>query len=171
MKVLGIDPGTVVTGYGIVDGSGAGGTKKLVCLCEGTIRTTPKAPLAVRLLEISSAIDKVIEEYAPDCASVESVFYAKNVKSAITLGHARGVVLTSAARGGLSVYEHSPSTLKQSVVGYGNATKEQVQKMVKTLLNMSTTPKADAADALAAAICHINHSSFIKAAGKAARAI
>lgn len=163
MKVLGIDPGTRITGYGIVEsaggtgGSGGGGGTGLIRVCEGEIAPDPGLPLSERLHVISKTLMGVVEEHRPDTVSVESLFYAKNVKSAIMLGHARGVAFLSAAAFGVPVVEYSPSTIKQSVVGYGSATKQQVQKMVKVLLNTGEDSGPDAADALAAAICHIHH--------------
>ncbi len=154
LRVLGIDPGTLVTGYGIVERGRSG---DLIHVCDGEIRAGRGVTLAERLLSISESLRKVIDEYRPDCVSVESVFFAKNVKSALMLGHARGVVLLSAAFSKLPVHEYSPRTVKQAVVGYGGASKEQVQKMVSLLLNTASAPKPDAADALAAAICHIHH--------------
>lgn len=153
MRVLGIDPGTVAMGYGVVEKAGT----KLTCVEYGVVKPKRGAPLHERLLTLSEALDEVIERLSPEAASIEEVFHAKNVKSAITLGHARGVALLSASKGGLSVFEYSPSTIKQAVTGYGMAEKGQVQKMVSMLLSTKETPLPDAADALAAAICHINH--------------
>ncbi len=165
MKILGIDPGTIVTGYGIVEeggksdsGSGRTVNSGLRHLCSGEIRTDPKAPLPERLLEISKGLIEVMETHRPEGVSIESLFFAKNVKSAMALGHARGVALLSAASFGLEVFEYSPMMIKQAVVGYGGATKEQVAIMVKKLLNIDEVRGSDAADALAAAICHIHHS-------------
>jgi crossover junction endodeoxyribonuclease RuvC len=158
VKVLGIDPGTRTTGYGIV--SKAGGSK-LVYVCEGRIVLDTGAPLSERLLVISKTLNRIVEEYRPDNVSVEALFFARNVKSSIMLGHARGVAFLSAAAFGIPVFEYSPTKIKQAVVGYGGATKQQVQKMVKLLLNTSEDSKPDAADALAAAICHIHHSGGI----------
>ncbi len=153
MRVLGIDPGSHITGYGIVDSVKG----RLIHVCNGCIVTIPKNPLALRINSIFDNIHSVMSEFKPDSAVIEEVFYAKNVKSALMLGHARGVVLLCAARHNLPIFEYSPMKIKQAVVGYGNATKEQVQKMIKTLLKMDSMPKPDASDALAAAICHINH--------------
>lgn len=152
--MLGIDPGSHITGYGMVDSEKG----RLFHVCDGSIVTAPKNPLTLRLNSIFDSIQKVIDEFKPGAVVVEEIFYAKNARSAIMLGHARGVAMLCAARHGLPVFEYSPMKIKQAVVGYGNATKEQVQKMVKALLNMDSIPKPDAADALAAAICHIHHS-------------
>ena len=152
MKILGIDPGSIVTGYGVVRKGGRG---RLTHLCDGEIRPAPGTSLPERLLVISDGIKRVIDEQAPDAVAIESVFFAKNVRSAIILGHARAVPLLTAASSGLRVFEYAPRSVKLTVTGYGNATKEQVQKMVGILLNIGKTPGPDASDALAVAICHI----------------
>lgn len=154
MRILGIDPGSLIAGYGIVE-SGPGG--RLIHVCEGQIKTGETRPLPERLLVISKELNSIIEAHGPEAVSIESLFYAKNFKSSVVLGHARGVALLSAASFGLPVFEYAPSAVKLAVTGYGNATKEQVQKMVKALLKTSQSFKADAADALAIAICHIHH--------------
>lgn len=154
MRVLGIDPGSRITGYGVVD-KGRGG--KLAHVCNGHLLLDPSAPLPERLLVISNALKGIIDEFKPDAMSIESIFFAKNVDSAIKLGEARGVPLLCAASSGVPVYEYAPRSVKQAVTGYGNATKEQVQKMVGMLLKTQVQLKPDAADALAIAICHIHH--------------
>ncbi len=154
MRVLGIDPGTIKTGYGIVD-KGRGGS--LIHVCNGVIKGGTGKALPLRLKNISESLNELINEYEPDCVAIETVFTAINAKSAITLGHARGVALLSAATFGAPVHEYSPKTIKLAVVGYGGATKDQVQKMVAMLLKTGTTPESDAADALAVSICHIHH--------------
>ena len=153
MRVLGIDPGSHITGYGVVDGDKG----RLMHVCDGSIVTGSKNPLTLRLNSIFDSIQKVISEFKPDGIVIEEIFYAKNARSAIMLGHARGVAILCAGQHGLPVFEYSPMKIKQAVVGYGNATKEQVQKMVKVLLKINSIPKPDASDALAAAICHIHH--------------
>jgi crossover junction endodeoxyribonuclease RuvC len=154
VKILGIDPGSRVTGYGVV--SSAKGSS-YVKVAEGEIKVNTRSELPVRLKEIYTGLKAVIEEHRPDAVSIESVFYGKNVKSAIVMSHARGVALLSAAEHSISVYEYSPTLVKQSVVGNGHATKEQVQHMVKLLLKSKEIIGPDSADALAIAICHINH--------------
>ncbi len=154
MRVLGIDPGSRITGYGVVDKVKGG---KVAHVSNGQLLLDPSAPLPERLLAISKALKEIIDEFKPDAMSIESVFFAKNVDSAIKLGEARGIPLLCAASSGVPVYEYAPRSVKQAVTGYGNATKEQVQKMVKMLLNTEARLKADAADALAIAICHIHH--------------
>lgn len=153
MRILGIDPGSHITGYGIVDSERG----KLGYVSDGSIVTGSKNPLALRLNSVFDTIQRVIGEFKPDGIAIEEIFYAKNARSAIMLGHARGVAILCAARHSLPVFEYSPMKIKQAVVGYGNATKEQVQKMVKALLRLDVVPKPDASDALAAAICHIHH--------------
>ena len=153
MKVLGIDPGTRVTGFGIVEKGKAG---ILLRLHDGCVLVNERAPLSDRLHAIYGGITSVIDEFKPDCVAVETVFYGKNVKSAILLAHARGVALLCAAQAGLPVYEYNPVTIKSTVTGYGKATKDQVQKMVKMLLKASHDMRPDASDALAAAVCHIH---------------
>ncbi|MBI1911645.1 MAG: crossover junction endodeoxyribonuclease RuvC [Deltaproteobacteria bacterium] len=154
MRVLGIDPGSINTGYGVVEKGGAG---KLLHIADGTISAGADMPLPERLLKISEGLKEVFNEFKPEAVAIESLFFSKNVRSAIMLGHARGVALLSAASNGLEVFEYAPRAVKQAVVGYGAATKDQVQKMVKALLKTPAVSKADAADALAIAICHIHH--------------
>lgn len=159
MKVLGIDPGSLYTGYGIVQ---KGGNGQLIHVRDGRISVKGSLPLHERLLTISKELTKIIEDERPEAISIESVFFAKNVKSAITLGEARGVALLSAASIGVPIFEYAPTSIKLSVTGYGNASKEEMQKMVKMLLKRPEVAKPDAADALAIAICHINHSNTHK---------
>ncbi len=154
MRVIGIDPGTNITGYGIVEKVRSGTLKYIG---GGEVRLKKGAPLSGRLLEIFEALNSVIAEFSPTHCAIEEVFFAKNVKSALTLGHGRGVALLSAARVGIEVHEYSASTIKQAVVGSGRGTKDQVQKMVCMLLKLERPLGADASDALAIAICHLNH--------------
>jgi crossover junction endodeoxyribonuclease RuvC len=157
MRVLGIDCGTEYTGYGVISSDGVTHTM-LTC---GTIRTTRSHALAARLLEIAGTLRKVIHEFQPDSGAVESVFYAVNVKTALKLAHVRGVALLTLAEAGLEVGEYSPLEIKTSVVGYGRAEKSQVQMMVRSLLHVGPeVDSPDAADALAAAICHATHATF-----------
>ncbi len=158
MRVLGIDPGTVTSGYGIV----AEEDHKLFHVASGGISPSAKQPLPKRLKKIYEELEKVIGKYRPHIIVVEDIFVSKNIKAALKLGHARGVAILAAMNAGLPVYEYAPLEVKQSVVGNGKADKKQVQLMVKTLLELPKAPHpADAADALAAAICHI-HSSRLK---------
>jgi crossover junction endodeoxyribonuclease RuvC len=152
LRILGIDPGTNVTGYGIVEKHSNGLTKVLY----GEIRTVKKQQLSQRLKIIFTDLMAVIEKSEPDTVVLEDIFFGKNVKSLIKQGHARGVVLLAASMKGLPVYEYSPLEIKKAVVGYGRAEKSQVQQMVKAILRLSDLPPEDAADALAIAICHSN---------------
>jgi crossover junction endodeoxyribonuclease RuvC len=158
LKVIGIDPGTRKMGYGIVESSGS----RLIHIDNGAISTSSKAPLAERLKDIYDGISQIIEEYRPDAVSIEDIFYSKNVKSAMKLAHARGVAILAGANKDLDIFEYTPTAIKSAVVGFGRAEKKQVQQMVKTLLNLPEVPQEDAADALAAAICHINTAGTIR---------
>ena len=150
--VLGVDPGTAVTGYGVVARTGDGAVSLLEC---GVIRTHPRAPLPERLRDIYEGIAEVIARAAPSVLAVESVFYAKNVRTSVVLGHARGVILLAAALRGLAVAEYPPAEVKSAVVGAGAATKDQVGYMVQRLLRLKEPPKPhDAADGVAVALCH-----------------
>jgi len=150
MIVLGIDPGTASTGYGVVQGDAAG----LVALIEcGVIRTRARDPLPARLLEIYEGVSELIERHRPDALSVEDVFYAKNVRTTVVLGHARGVVLLAGQQAHLDIHEIPPAEIKKAVVGTGAATKEQVQFMLTRLLRLKSVPQpSDAADGVAAAL-------------------
>ena len=162
MRVLGIDCGTEYTGYGIVDllSDHGGAGDRLVCVCCGAIRVSPREPMAVRLSRISQALGDLISAHRPDQIAIEDVFYAVNVKSALKLGQVRGVAMLAAATAGLEVSEYAPLSIKSAVVGYGKAEKHQVQLMVTRLLQLDEIPEpADAADALAIAICHLHTSA------------
>jgi len=149
VKVLGIDPGARVTGYGVVEGQSA----RLRHVAHGALRPRAAAP-AARLAEIQRGLAQVIAEHGPDIAVVERVFVGRSARSALVLGHARGAVICAAVRAGLPVAEYGARRIKQAVVGYGAADKQQVQHMVRALLGMTQPPAEDAADALACAICH-----------------
>ncbi len=158
MRVLGIDPGTLTSGYGIVTEE----NHKLFYVASGGISPSAKQPFPKRLKKIYEELEKIIEKYRPHVVVVEDLFVSKNIKSALKLGHARGVAILAAMNAGLPVFEYAPLEVKQAVVGHGKAEKKQVQLMVKTLLDLQKAPHpADAADALAAAICHI-HSSRLR---------
>ena len=150
MIVLGIDPGTASTGYGVVKGDGLG----LVSLVEcGVIRTHAREPLASRLVEIYDGVAELLQRHRPDVLSVEDVFYAKNVRTTVVLGHARGVVLLAGQQAGVEIVELPPAEIKKAVVGTGSATKEQVQFMLTRLLRLKSVPQpSDAADGVAAAL-------------------
>lgn len=162
MLVLGIDPGTATTGYGLV--RRADDAKVTLVEC-GVIRTSSKEPLPARIREIYDAVVGVIERHEPETVSVEDVFYGKNAKSALKLGHARGAILLAAAHHDLIIAEYAPREIKKAVVGHGNATKDQVGYMVKQQLRLKEAPTpSDAADGVAAALCHCMVGSFRRAA-------
>jgi crossover junction endodeoxyribonuclease RuvC len=149
VRVIGIDPGTLVTGFGVVELSGS----RLVHLASGII--SPGAgELPGRLTAIFDALDRAIAEHQPAAVAVEDLFHARNAKSALMLGHARGVALLAAGRAGLPVFAYAPPLVKKAVTGHGRAEKHQVQRMVTALLGLAAEPTEDAADALAVAICH-----------------
>ncbi len=151
MRVLGIDCGTERTGYGIIDTDG----RRHALVVAGVISTNPKQPMHQRLLLIAQGVRDLVQQYRPEAAAVEDVFYSSNVKTALKLAQVRGVVLCMIAEAGLDLGAYSPLEIKTSVVGYGRAEKQQVQMMVKSLLHLDQDVKsADAADALAVAICH-----------------
>ena len=155
-RILGIDPGSVVTGWGIVEAL----ENSLSPVAFGVITTAGAEAHGARLHRIYKGIQQVIARYGPDGVSLEKVFFARNPQSALKLGQARGVALLAAAENQLDVYEYSSNEIKSAVVGYGHASKDQVQKMVASLLHVSETLAADAADALAAAVCHIHRGAF-----------
>lgn len=149
MIVLGIDPGTATTGYGVVRGD----ARTPVLVECGVLRTEASAPLAQRLAEIFDGITELLERHRPDVLAVEQAFHNKNVRTTLVLGHARGVILLAGERAGVAIAEYSPAMIKKSVVGTGSATKEQVQFMTARLLRLKTAPSpADAADGVAAAL-------------------
>ena len=153
MIVLGIDPGTAVTGYGVVQGERMTPSKLIEC---GIIRTRPRDSLANRLQEIHAGVVELIQRHRPDALAIEDVFYARNVRTTIVLGHARGVILLAAANAHLLIAEYPPAEIKKAVVGSGSASKEQVQFMVMTLLRLKTPPQpADASDGVAAALAYV----------------
>ena len=156
--VLGIDPGTAITGYGLVWGEG----DNLRLMDYGTIITPSDESLPRRLQEIYRQLTALVQERQPAAAAIEKLFFSRNVRTALSVGQARGVVLLAMANAELEVHEYTPLEVKQAVVGYGRATKEQVQEMVKVLLGLDSVPQPDdAADAIAVAICHI-HSARMK---------
>jgi crossover junction endodeoxyribonuclease RuvC len=158
MRVLGIDCGTEYTGYGVVELlADSRNNDRLVCIVCGAIQVSPRDPMPTRLSRISIGLQELISRHCPDRVAIEDVFYAANVKSALKLGQVRGVAMLAAASAGLEVAEYSPLSIKSAVVGYGRAEKHQVQQMVMRLLNLDQVPEpADAADALAIAICHLH---------------
>lgn len=150
MVVLGVDPGSRVTGYGMVKIQ----KYDLVRVCYGQIVTSPRDTLASFLARLYDTLSAVVEKHSPDAMAVEDIFYGKNVKSLIKQGHVRGVVILAASKRGIPIYEYTPLEVKKAVVGYGRAEKAQVQRMVHSLLHLDEIPAIDTADALAVAICH-----------------
>lgn len=156
MRVLGIDPGSQVTGWGVVEGDANGRSYRLIEF--GVVRLNSAATFSSRLLKISRALDEVITRLKPDACAIEEAFLATNPKVTLKLGQVRGIALLAAESAALEIGEYSPRTIKQTVAGYGNAEKRQVQEMVRLLLSLPSVPEPhDAADALAAAICHFHH--------------
>lgn len=157
MRVFGIDPGSLITGYGVVEGEG----NRLRALAWGTVRTSSKHALSERLKRIYDGLAEPLQTWQPDAVSVEQVFFSDNPKTALTLGHARGVAMLAVAHANVELVEYSALEIKMAVVGYGRAAKSQVEQMVSHLLNLNAAPQpTDAADALAAAICHMHTHSF-----------
>jgi crossover junction endodeoxyribonuclease RuvC len=153
MRIFGIDPGSERTGYGCVDSDG----RRHRLLVFGTLSAPPKSAFADRLRYIHEGLTRLLAEQRPDCVAIENIFYARNVRSALRLGHARGVALLAAAAAGVSIAEYTPAEIKRAVVGFGRAEKPQVGQMVKLLLGLDAAPTPhDAADAIAVAICHIH---------------
>jgi crossover junction endodeoxyribonuclease RuvC len=160
MRVLGVDCGTECTGYGVVELCPDG---RLVCLVCGAIKLSTRESLPLRLAKVFDGLGTVIQDHQPDQVAIEDVFYAVNVKSALKLGQVRGVAMLAASSAGLEVAEYAPLSIKSAVVGYGKAEKHQVQHMVTRLLNLAEIPEpADAADALAIAICHLHTAATLQ---------
>ena len=159
MRVLGIDPGSQTTGWGVVEGD----NRRYRLVDFGFIRVPSSLKFPARLLRICKGLEDVIEQHNPDACALEDAFLASNVKVSLKLGQVRGVALLVAERSSLEIHEYSPRLIKQTVVGYGNAEKHQVQEMVRILLALKSIPAPhDAADALAVAICHFHHAEFAR---------
>jgi crossover junction endodeoxyribonuclease RuvC len=157
MIIMGVDPGTAITGYGVLASDG----DELKAIAYGAITTPSDWPLPRRLQQIHSELGALIVRHKPTDAVVEKLFFSKNVRTALSVGQARGVALLTVAEAGLELHEYTPLEVKQAVVGYGRAEKMQVQQMVKVLLQLDTVPEPDdAADALAIAICHAHSARF-----------
>ena len=157
VRILGIDPGIAIVGFGFIDKIGS----KLVPVQYGSIQTEAHTDPGLRLKDVYDATTQLIEKYKPDAMSIEKLFFNRNVTTAFTVGQARGVMILAGVQAGLPIAEYTPLQVKQSVVGYGNAEKKQVQEMVKILLKLSQVPKPDdVADALAIAICHAHSSAL-----------
>jgi crossover junction endodeoxyribonuclease RuvC len=154
MLVLGVDPGSQVTGYGLVEKR----HNRLVSIHSGHITPSGKTPFYEKIHKIFHSMVDIMTRYRPQEMAIEDLFYAKNVKSSLKLGHARGAVLIAAVQCGVDIFEYTPLEIKKAVVGYGRASKEQVRAMVQIILKLRTVPDLDVSDALAAAICHLNWS-------------
>ncbi len=159
MLILGVDPGTATTGYGLIEEKAG----KLKMVDYGVIITEPKQPLEDRLEKLYDELGDIIDEYSPEEVAVEELFFSNNAKTAIAVGQARGVILLVAKKAGLIVSEYTPNQVKNGICGYGGADKKQVQKMVQMILGLKETPQPDdAADALAIAICHSSSRKYLK---------
>jgi crossover junction endodeoxyribonuclease RuvC len=163
MRVLGIDPGSRITGYGLVEQSGS----KLVHLDNGAIFTDKATDFPGRLKLVFEGVSRVINEFRPELMAIEDVYVSTNVSSALKLGQARGVAIAAAVNAGLPVFEYTASQIKQAVVGHGRAGKDQVQRMIKALLSLPEIAQVDASDALAVAVCHINSYALREKTGPA----
>lgn len=158
MRILGIDPGTGILGFGVIDSQASG---KVSLVDAGVIRTPVNEADAVRLLTIYDELSALIKELKPEIMSVEKLFFAQNVTTAMTVSQARGVVILCGMKAGLEIYEYTPLQIKQAITGYGRADKKQMQEMVRVILGLKETPKPDdCADALATAICHSMTSNY-----------
>jgi crossover junction endodeoxyribonuclease RuvC len=156
MLVLGVDPGSIVTGYGLV----AKENNQMTCIHAGTIRSSNRIPFYKRIHDIFQSVLEIMHHYRPQEMAIEDIFFAKNVKSALKIGHARGAVLIAAVQCGIRISEYTPLEIKKSLVGYGRATKEQVRAMVQIILDLKTQPDLDTSDALATAVCHLNWTRY-----------
>ncbi len=157
MRVLGIDPGTATTGYAVVEEEAG----RLTLVTMGVISTPAKTPLPTRLQQIYRELLTLVSEHQPDASAVEELFFSRNARTAMSVGHARGVTLLALAEAGLSIAEYTPMQVKQAVTGYGNADKRQVQEMVRMLLALADLPRPDdAADAAAVAICCLHRAKL-----------
>lgn len=151
MRIIGIDPGTGILGFGVIEVSGS----KLKLIDAGVVTTPAHTPLDQRLEDIFDSLTDIIKQSKPDCMSIEKLFFSRNITTAISVSHARGVAMLSARKAKIEIAEYTPLQIKQSVTGYGRADKKQIQEMVKIQLGLKTVPKPDdCADALAAAITH-----------------
>lgn len=164
MRIFGIDPGSIRTGYGCVQ---TDGNRHRLVAC-GALSAPAGTLLPARLLAIHAGLTEAIRASAPDCVAVENLFHARNARSALTLGHARGVAILAAVQAGVPVVEYTPAEIKVSVVGYGRAEKAQVQRMIMLLLGLDTAPTPyDVSDALAVALCHVHSTSGLAGAVQA----
>lgn len=158
MRIIGIDPGIAITGWGVVEGEG----QTLEMIANGVVTTPAKTPLPDRLQTIYQELTEIITQWQPESSAIEELFFSKNAKTALAVGHGRGVAMLALVNGGVSITEYKPLEVKQAVTGHGGSDKRQIQQMVKLLLNLDEIPRPDdAADALAVAICHV-HSARLR---------
>jgi crossover junction endodeoxyribonuclease RuvC len=163
MRIIGIDPGTICCGYGIIETHAK--NKEPLHVTSGDIKLNKKSPLPDRLKKVYDSLKSIMDEYKPEQLCLEKIFYHKSIRSAFALGSVRGIVLLLAAENEIPVFEYNPTELKMALTGYGRAEKRQVQEMVKIILNLKTSKKPlseDTTDALALCICHIHSSTFNK---------
>jgi crossover junction endodeoxyribonuclease RuvC len=161
LRVIGIDPGSRICGYGIIElGTSRNGRGAYSYVASGRIELSPRDPFPKRVKETYDALVDIIRQYKPGQAAIEQVFFAKSVKAALHLGHARGVSMLAATSEGLAIYEYTALEVKKALVGYGRAEKRQVQEMVRAILNLKPVLSPDSADALALSICHLNSLRF-----------
>lgn len=158
MLVLGVDPGSRVTGYGLIEKK----SNSIFCIDSGTITSGAGEPFYDRIYKIFTSMVDIMKQYQPDEMAIEDLFFAKNVKSSLKLGHARGAALIAAVNCDVKIFEYTPLEIKKSVVGYGRATKEQVRSMIQMILKLPAKVGPDTSDALAAAICHLNWTRYEK---------
>lgn len=157
MRILGIDPGIAIVGYGVVDKEG----NSYKTVAYDAVTTRAHTPLVERLELVYKGVDEIIKMYKPDVMSIEELFFNNNAKTALTVGQARGVILLAAVQNGIPVFEYTPLQVKQALTGYGRAGKAQIQQMMKSILGLTAVPKPDdVADALAIAVCHGNSMRF-----------
>ncbi|MBQ2889827.1 MAG: crossover junction endodeoxyribonuclease RuvC [Clostridia bacterium] len=157
MRILGIDPGIAIVGYGVVDKEG----NRYKTVAYDAVTTRAHTPLEERLLLVYKGIDEIIKMYKPDAMSIEELFFNNNAKTAVAVGQARGVILLAAVQNSIPIYEYTPLQVKQALTGYGRASKSQIQQMMKSILGLESVPKPDdVADALAIAVCHGNSMRF-----------
>lgn len=163
MRILGIDPGTLVTGWGLIESNSG----KLIHLDNGGIFPKKGRPLFERVFFIHHEITQLIQKFEPEVVALEDIFVAKNAASALKLGHARGAIMVATGEAGLPLFEYTANQVKLALTGFGHASKEQIQKMVKTLLKLPGEAFTDASDALAVAVCHANSHRMLKKVAKA----
>jgi crossover junction endodeoxyribonuclease RuvC len=161
VRILGIDASLRSTGLGIVEATGS----RMQSLWQGRVRNPPARPLSACLVALQDAVGELIAAHHPQAAAIEGVFFSKNIHTTLILGHARGVLIGQCARLGVPVYEYEPRRVKQAVAGFGGAVKDQMQRMVMTLLNLPELPQEDEADALALAICHLHNRTRLRITG------